>query len=125
MEVWMTTALYEPTSADFGVRRSEIYRELRDYHRVYRDPADQFYALSRFDDVIEASLDWQTFSSEGRVDANYAKPSMHMMDPPRQPQLRSIVGRAFTPRRIARLESRMREIAGGLIDRFIATGQCD
>jgi cytochrome P450 len=121
----MTTPLYEPTSTEFGERRTEIYRRLRDEHPVYRDPSDQFYALSRFEDVIEASLDWQTFSSEGRVDAQYAKPSMHMMDPPRQTQLRSIVGKAFTPRRIARLESRMREIAGLLIDRFVQSGRCD
>jgi cytochrome P450 family 130 len=125
METAMTTTLYEPTRADFATSLPEVYRTLRDEHPLYHDPLDRFYALSRFDDVIEASRDWETYSSEARVEARYAKPSVHMMDPPRQSALRSIVSRAFTPRRIARLEDRMREIANDLIDNLLRSERPD
>ncbi len=71
----MTTLLYEPTRPDFAATMSTVYRTLRDEHPVYHDPLDRFYALSRFQDVMTASLDWQTYSSESRVEARYAKPS--------------------------------------------------
>jgi cytochrome P450 len=39
-----------------------------------------------------------------------------MMDDPRHRQLRGLVSRAFTPRRVAQLEPRIRKIAGELLD---------
>jgi cytochrome P450 len=121
----MTAALYDPTATRFSGDYSDVYRRMRDTQPVYRDPAGRFYALTRFADVFAALQDWPTFSSEGRIEANYAKPSMHMMDPPRQQQLRVIVRQAFTPRRIADLEGRIREIADELIDGFAGDRRCD
>src|SRR5262249_52774614 len=46
-------------------------------------------------------------------------------DPPAHTRLRSIVSRAFTPRRIADLEPRVREIARDLLARFVPRGECD
>jgi cytochrome P450 len=48
-----------------------------------------------------------------------------MMDPPRHTQLRALVNRAFTPRRITALEPRIREIAAMLVDAFAARGEAD
>jgi cytochrome P450 len=47
------------------------------------------------------------------------------MDPPRHTRMRALVSRGFTPRRIAELEPRIRAIATGHIERFIAAGRCD
>src|SRR4029453_9248720 len=42
------------------------------------------------------------------------------MPPPRHGQLRGLVSRAFTPRRVAELEPRIREIARTHLDRALA-----
>jgi cytochrome P450 len=47
------------------------------------------------------------------------------MDPPRHTRMRGLVSRAFTPRRIADLEPRVRELARRHIDRFVGEGRCD
>jgi cytochrome P450 len=48
-----------------------------------------------------------------------------LMDPPRQTELRAILLRAFTPRRLAALEGRIRAIARDLIGDFVDAGSCD
>jgi cytochrome P450 len=46
-------------------------------------------------------------------------------DPPLHTQLRSLVSRAFTPRRVAELEPRIRELASGLLDAMLARDEFD
>jgi len=48
-----------------------------------------------------------------------------IMDPPRHGELRSLLNRAFTPRRVTELAGRIREISIELIDDFVASGSCD
>jgi cytochrome P450 len=47
------------------------------------------------------------------------------MDPPRQTRLRNLVSKAFTPRRIAALEPRIRQIAVSYLDPLVGRGRCD
>ncbi len=46
-------------------------------------------------------------------------------DPPAHTRFRSLVSKAFTPRRIAEKENRIRAIAGELIDGFASAGRAD
>jgi cytochrome P450 len=46
-------------------------------------------------------------------------------DPPRHTRLRALVTRAFTPRSVANLEPRIRELSRGLLDRMIDRGEMD
>ena len=48
--------------------------------------------------------------------------SLISLDPPQHDLVRNIVNRGFTPRRIARLAPRIREIAEGLVDDIMARG---
>ena len=41
-----------------------VWKRMRDEAPVYHNEQHGFYALSRFDDVLNASLDTETFSSE-------------------------------------------------------------
>jgi cytochrome P450 len=81
-----------------------------------------FYALFRFEDVWQATLDWKTYSSslgpslENRGEFPGELMSIIGMDPPRHTRLRNIVSRGFTPRRIAGLESEVRGIAVRYLD---------
>jgi cytochrome P450 len=117
--------VYDPSQADFADRAHEIYRELRDHHPVYRDPTGRFWALSRFEDVRAAASDPAAFSSENTSISQGLLPMLQQLDPPRHDQLRELLWRAFTPRRVAAMEPRIREISRELIDRFAADGRCD
>src|SRR5207237_5134377 len=47
------------------------------------------------------------------------------MDPPRHQRLRTIVSKAFTVRRVADLEPRVRRLARELLDGVVGSGQCE
>ncbi len=50
---------------------------------------------------------------------------MSSYDPPRHGELRALVNRGFTPRRVAEMEPEIRRVATSLIDEFIERGECD
>jgi cytochrome P450 len=95
---------------------------------------DGFWSLTRAEDVRAATRDFTTFSSERRgiflVD-DFGAPldvqrlQMISMDPPRHDRLKQLVGRAFTPKRIADHEGAVRAIVAGVLDRFTDRDRCD
>jgi hypothetical protein len=117
--------LYDPSTAQFQEDIWDVYRTLRDHHPVYRDEARQQYVVTRFEDVWRAVHDWETFSSV--VDeAQNLLPQMIYMDPPRHTALRALVSRAFTPKRVAEVESLTRSAARGLLDEIADRGdECE
>jgi cytochrome P450 len=117
--------VYDPARKDFAERAIEIYRTLRDEHPVYRNEQRGTWALSRYEDVRRAAADTETFSSERTSIAMGLRPMIQQLDPPRHDALRNLLWRAFTPTRVAAMEPRMRELAGGLIDDFADRGRCD
>jgi cytochrome P450 len=117
--------VFDASDPDFGDRAHEIYRQLRDEHPVYRDERRGCWVLSRYDDVRSAAADPVTFSSQGTSISLGLLPMLQQLDPPRHDQLRELLWRAFTPRRVAGLEPKIRGMAGALIDDFEAAGECD
>ena len=99
-----TSLDYDPTDPSFAARSHDVYRYLRDEHPVWAHPAGDYYALSRFDDVLAASNDWESFSSTGKLEHRYIKPTMNSFDPPRHTKMRALASRGFTPRRVNELE---------------------
>jgi cytochrome P450 len=121
-----------PFSHEFHENPYPLYRWLRDHAPLYRNDALDFWALSRFKDVRDASLDWATYSSaEGttleRIDPRLfeARPMMIFLDPPRHDRLRKLVSRAFTARRLAGLEVFIRATVTRLLDRLVEHGGGD
>ncbi|TDC67940.1 cytochrome P450 [Actinomadura sp. GC306] len=96
-----------------------VYARLREEAPVHRNEDMDFWALSRHADVLAAFRDAARFSSangpllEQRSWGPQARKAMSFiaMDPPEHTRMRRLVSRAFTPRRIAELEGRIREIA--------------
>src|SRR5262245_61595123 len=88
-----------------------------------------FYALFRFEDVWQATLDWETYSSslgptlENRGEFPGELLSIIGMDPPRHVRLRNLVSKGFTPRRIGALEVEIRRIAKRYLDPVSARGR--
>ena len=121
-----------PFAHEFHEDPHPTYRWLRANAPLYRNEQLGFYALSRYTDVRDASLDWNTYSSaEGttveRLDttAFAERPMMIFMDPPRHPRLRALVSRVFTPRRVSDLEPLVRATAVRLIGPLRAAGGGD
>ena len=117
--------VYDPADPAFAAQAHDVYRVLRDEHPVYSDPQGRFVALSRFDDVRAAALDWERFSSAGKVELQYTKPTLNSLDPPRHGQLRALLARAFTPKRVAELEPEVRSIASELVAALVDREECD
>jgi cytochrome P450 len=121
-----------PFAYEFHEDPYPTYRWLREHAPLYRNDALDFWALSRFRDVLAALLDWQTYSSaEGtvleRLDPRYLDmtPMMIFLDPPRHDRLRKLVSRAFTPRRVAALEPFIRATAVRLLEPLARHGGGD
>jgi cytochrome P450 len=109
--------------------------------RVFFAPSIGYYVVSRYDDVEAVFLDPETFSAapaqvplvelvpeatkilfEG---GHRPQPSMVSLDPPAHTRLRAPAGRAFTPKRVAEMEPRIRETVGELLDAVDDTGSFD
>lgn len=139
----MTSAVdvyYDPYDAAIDADPHPAWKRLRDDAPAYYNDRHDFWAVSRYDDVLNALLDWETFSSARGIvvemidtnpdavlfgDIPGMLPMMIMMDPPRHDRLRKLVSRAFTPRRVAALEARMREMCAEFLDPHVGGGPFD
>ena len=82
-----------------------------------------FWAVTRYDDIVEVSKDWQTFSSEtggtslqDLTDEELeARKSMLDTDPPAHTRMRALVNKGFTPRVVNLYEERIRGLARGIL----------
>ncbi|HVA05712.1 MAG TPA: cytochrome P450 [Acidimicrobiales bacterium] len=109
------------------------YARLRAEAPVFYNEELDFFALSRHADVLAAFRDVERFSNANGVsldpvaygpDAHRAM-SFLAMDPPRHTRMRSIVGKSFTPRRVAEMEGRIRQMAIAHIETALESGTFD
>lgn len=119
-----------PFSREFQEDPYPVYRRLRDEAPCYHNPELDFFALTRYADVVEASQQPGRFSSaEGttleRIDASALLPMMIFMDPPEHDINRRLVNRAFTPRAVAELEPFVRATARGYLEPLSEKGGGD
>ncbi len=109
-----------------------VYRRLREEAPLYYNRPHDFYAVSRFDDVEHGLLDPQTYIS-GRgailevIRANMVMPPGVLIfeDPPIHNIHRRLVARAFTARRVAELEQKIRELCARCLDPLVGAGGFD
>jgi cytochrome P450 len=99
------------------------YAELRAEHPCYWSDNAQLWILSRYDDVVEASRDWETFSSSqgNMIDElpGRAGATLGTTDPPRHDRLRALSQAAFLKRNLDRLIGPTLEIADRALDRIV------
>jgi cytochrome P450 family 130 len=117
-------ATFDPTAPAFGAEREAIYRQLRDNQPVFYDAQHETWFLSRFEDVFAAATDPAVFSSV-TSDAEALLPILNHLDDPRHGELRRLISRAFTPARVSALEQSIREVADGLLDKYLSAGGGD
>jgi cytochrome P450 len=109
---------FNPYSYEFHDDPFPVYRQLRDEAPSYHDDELGFWALSRYDDVVRALHDPDTFCSRFGItlEADNPLPMMLTTDPPDHTALRRLVSRAFTPRRVADLEPAIRTLSRNYLD---------
>ncbi|WP_434739530.1 cytochrome P450 [Micromonospora sp. SH-82] len=119
----MTTIEQIPSMADEAVLLDWL-AVMRDRHPVWQDQYGVWHVF-RHSDVREVLRDTATFSSDPTRVIEGADPTpgmIHEIDPPEHRALRKVVSSAFTPRTIADLEPRIREVTRSLLadagDRF-------
>jgi len=118
----ITGLAYDPTDPQFVSDPTDYYRWLRDEQPVYEHQTSGSFFLSRFQDVWDATADWQTFSSQSPVGKLQ---HMASMDPPGHDRLRSSVARWFRPTKIRGLEGLVRSACRELLDSLRGAGGAD
>jgi len=91
-----------------------VYERLRRESPVYVEPRHGVHWLTRHEDVLNVLRDHEAFTSTqgpGPLPSPGGIPVLASTDPPYHDQLRALVSRAFTPRRVAEMEPRIREMA--------------
>ena len=123
---------FDPFSIEFFDDPYDTYRRLRDEAPVYHNTRYGFWAVSRFDDVVDASLNWPAYSRRHGVDLAMLlgdrlpeHPSLIMQDPPHHDRLRKLVSRVFTPKAVATLEPMIREVIVAQLDAIDGRGEFD
>ena len=99
------------------------YRELRATSPVCWNDVTYFWALLKYEDIRYVSSNPALFSSAKGItipDPGLPNPvqegNLIFSDPPRHRQMRKLVNSGFTRRRVAVLESKIREIVRGVLD---------
>ena len=99
---------------------------------VYQVEAAGLWAVSRYDDVLYVLRNPQAFSSTvllaallGDLNPVPEATSLIASDPPVHSRLRKLVNRAFTPRLVAALEPRLRQITRELLANVEDRGEFD
>ncbi|OBB98535.1 cytochrome P450 [Mycobacterium sp. 852002-40037_SCH5390672] len=123
---------YDPWDVDLNVDPYPMFRRIRENAPVYYNSEHDFYALSRFDDVNRALVDHQTFSSARGVVLEIIKAGIEIPpgllifeDPPVHDIHRSLLSRAFTPRKINTLEPMIREFTQRCLDPLVEGDRLD
>ena len=124
---------YNPYAYEIHEDPYPTYARLREEAPLYRNEEMGFWALSRHADVIEGFRDYERLSNAEGVSLDPAASGPHAhrtmsflaMDPPMHGRMRGIVSKAFTPRRVAQLEPRIREIARDHLARMREQGGSD
>jgi hypothetical protein len=129
----MKTLEYNPFAYEIHEDPYPTYARLRDEAPVYYNAELDFYALARHAEALAALRDTQLFTNTHgvSVERSASHPAAHLamsflgMDPPRHTQMRALVSRGFTPRRVAALEPRIREMAVAALERMRARGRSE
>jgi cytochrome P450 len=109
-----------------------VYRRLRDEAPVYYNDTHDFFAVSHYTDVEKGLLDAQTYMSGKGGIIELIKADIQMPpgviifeDPPTHTIHRRLLSRAFTPRRVAELEPKIREFCALSLDPLVGAEQFD
>jgi cytochrome P450 len=103
---------FDPYSKEYFADPYPIYKRLRDEAPVFHNPERNFWALSRFEDVLNAHRDVKRYLSSGGITIEgheAAMPLLIVKDAPEHVWHKSIVTKVFSRARMAALEPYIRQ----------------
>jgi len=128
---WLTEH-FDYLSHDFGDDVHPALARLRELCLVaHSDQYGGYWILTRYDAVLRAAQDWETWSSEvgGGVSIKPAGMSVKAIpvhiDPPLHREYKRLINQWFTVAAVAGYEQRTRELVTELIDNFVDAGECE
>ncbi len=117
------TVYYDPYDHAIDDDPYPVWQRLRAEAPLYYNDKYNFYALSRYDDVVAALPDWQTYRSGRGTTADIlfsgieVPPGILLFeDPPLHDLHRRLLSRVFTPRRMLSVEDMVREFCCSALD---------
>jgi cytochrome P450 len=123
---------YDPWDVDLNADPYPMFKRCREEAPLYYNDKHDFYAVSRYDDVNRALVDNRTFSSAKGNVLEILKSGMEIPpgiiifeDPPIHDVHRNLLSRAFTPRKINALESKIREFTAHCLDNRATADRLD
>ena len=123
---------YDPYSVELNMNPYAVFARIREEAPLYYNSKQDFYALSRFDDVNKALIDHETFISGRGALLEIIKSGMEIPpgtlifeDPPIHNIHRNLLSRMFTPRKVLALEPQIREFTARCLDPLAGTGRFD
>jgi cytochrome P450 len=123
---------YDPYDFEIDKDPYPIWKRMRDEAPLYYNARYDFYALSRFDDVERASVEWKTYiSGKGSVleliksGADIPPGTILFEDPPNHDLHRGLLSRVFTPKRMQAIEPKVREFCARSLDPLVGSGGFD
>ena len=123
---------FDPFDQDIKVSPYVVYQRLRDEKPLYYNEEHDFFAVSRFEDVMRFFVDRKAFiSSKGMVidmikQGVVSPPGLFVNeDPPQHTRHRAAVSILFTPGHIASLESEVRELCVQTFSAIAGEGRID
>lgn len=131
---------YNPLDPQFRKDPYPFYARAQREAPVCQSPLFGFWIVTRHEDVVAVLKNPELFSSLPTMDPPVPYPpeveavlkegyplvpGMFNNDPPAHTRVRNLFTQAFTPRRVAQLEPRIRSIAHQLVDDFVKEGQAD
>ena len=127
-----TEIYYDPFNTEIDKDPHPVWRRLREEAPLYYNEKHDFFALSRFDDVDKALMNWKTYRS-GRgstlevIKANITLPPgiILMEDPPIHDLHRGLLSRVFTPRKMNALEPKIRDFCARSLDPLVGAAGFD
>jgi cytochrome P450 len=113
-----------------------LYKQLRDEEPVAWTPEDAphsgFWSVTRHEDIVAVSRDWETFTSSKGVsleeldqDQLEVRTALIDTDPPRHTELRKVAASAFFPRVISGYESFLRGVVAHTLDTALKSSSFD
>jgi cytochrome P450 len=127
-----TEIYYDPYDFEIDNDPYPIWKRMREERPLYHNEKYDFYALTRFEDVEPALVDWETYRS-GRgsilelIRADFDVPSGLVLfeDPPAHDAHRGLMSRVFTPKKMNALEPKVRAFCARSLDPLVGTGGFD
>jgi cytochrome P450 len=128
----MSEIYYDPYDFEIDTDPHPVWRRMRDEAPLYRNDRYEFWALSRYEDVAAALVDWRSYSSARgtvlefiRKGVKFPPGTILFEDPPLHDAHRALLTRLFTPRRMAELEPQVRALCARSLDPLVGGQRID